>query len=168
MIKEAVTAVSFGARAKGIGWAAQDGGWTNPALVNIIKNGVQRAAFLNSAVIRQFIREQGMLDNFLAAVLKTAAPMLYFGPLITRNVIPSKSRAVAYLYQHAEAQIMQSAIDVLVQYGVKPIALIHDAFVVRHKLSASQRDEIHQSLRSSTQNKFWVIKSTQLKGYRYQ
>jgi len=168
LIKEAVTAVSFGARAKGIGWAAQDGGWTNPALVNIIKNGVQRAAFLNSAVIRQFIREQGMLDNFLAAVLKTEAPMLYFGPLITRNVMPSKSRAVAYLYQHAEAQIMQSAIGVLVQHGVKPIALIHDAFVVRHKLSASQRDEIHQALRSSTQNKFWVIKSTQLEGYRYQ
>lgn len=167
LIKEAVTAISFGARAKGVGWAAQDGGWTNPALVGIIRNGVQRAAFLNSAVIRQFIREQGMLDNFLAAVLKTEAPMLYFGPLITRNVLPSKSRAVAYLYQHAEAQIMKTAIDVLVLHCIKPIALIHDAFIVRHKLSASQRDEIHQALRSSTQNKFWTLKQAKLEGYKY-
>ena len=48
LIKEAVTAISFGARAKGVGWCSQSGSWTNPALVDIIKNGVQRAAFLNS------------------------------------------------------------------------------------------------------------------------
>jgi hypothetical protein len=35
-------------------------------------------------------------------------------------------------------------------------------------LSVNQRDEIHQALRSSTQNKFWFIKQTELEGYRYQ
>ena len=63
---------------------------------------------------------------------------------------------------------MNIAIDVLAQQGIKPIALIHDAFIVRNKLSASRRDEIHQALRSSTQNKFWFIKQTELEGYRYQ
>ena len=75
---------------------------------------------------------------------------------------------MAYLYQHAEAQFMRVAIDVLKKHGIKPIALIHDAFIVRRKLSLSQRDEIHDALRSTTENKFWTIKSTQLKGYRYQ
>jgi hypothetical protein len=75
---------------------------------------------------------------------------------------------VAFLYQHAEAQLMKIAIDVLGQQGIKPIALIHDAFIVRNKLSVNQRDEIHQALRSSTQNKFWFIKQTELEGYRYQ
>jgi hypothetical protein len=168
LIKEAVTAISFGARAKGVGWCSQSGSWTNPALVDIIKNGVQRAAFLNSPEIQQFIREQGMFDNYLADGMKQELPMLYYGPLITRNVMPSKSKAVAFLYQHAEAQLMQTAIDVLSQQGIKPIALIHDAFIVRNKLSARRRDEIHQALRSSTQNNFWFIKQTELEGYRYQ
>jgi hypothetical protein len=135
--------------------------------VDIIRNGVQRAAFLNSPEIQQFVKEQGMLDNYLAQGMKEELPMLYFGPLITRNVMPSKSKAVAYLYQHAEAQVMQTAIDVLAKHGIKPIALIHDAFIVRNKLSVNQRDEIHQALRSSTQNKFWFIKQTKLEGYKY-
>jgi uncharacterized protein YcgL (UPF0745 family) len=168
LIKEAVTAISFGARAKGVGWCSQSGSWTNPALVDIIKNGVQRAAFLNSPEIQQFIREQGMFDNYLADGMKQELPILYYGPLITRNIKPSKSKAVAYLYQHAEAQLMRVAFDVLEKHGIKPIALIHDAFIVRRKLSSSQRDEIHDALRSTTENKFWTIKSTQLSGYRYQ
>jgi hypothetical protein len=167
LIKEAVTAISFGARSKGVGWCTQDGGWTNPALVNIIKNGVQRAAFLNSSEIQQFVKEQGMLDTYIAEGMESELPMLYYGSLITRNVKPSKSKAVAFLYQHAEAQLMQIAIDVLEQDGIKPIALIHDAFIVRNKLSISQRDEIHHALRSSTQNKFWSIKQTKLEGYIY-
>ncbi|PUE36793.1 hypothetical protein [Limnohabitans sp. Hippo4] len=168
LIKEALTAISFGARAKGVGWTANDGGWTNPALVKIIKNGVQRAAFLNSPVIQQFLKEQSILDNYIAENMRNQAPMLYYGPLITRNIKPSKSKAVAFLYQHAEAQLMQIAIDRLSQQGIKPIALIHDAFIVRNKLSLSQRDEIHQCLRSSTENKFWFVKQTELEGYRYQ
>ena len=167
LIKEAVTAISFGARAKGVGWCSQDGSWTNPALVEIIKNSVQRAAFLNSHEIQQFMREQGMFDNYLADGMKQELPMLYYGPLITRNVMPSKGKAVAYLYQHAEAQLMQTAIDVLSRRGITPIALIHDAFILRKKLNVSQLDEIHHALRSSTQNKFWSIKPTELKSFRY-
>jgi hypothetical protein len=168
LIKEAVIAISFGARAKGVGWCSQDGSWTNPALVDIIRNGVQRAAFLNSHEIKQFMREQVMFDNYLADGMKQELPMLYYGPLITRNVMPSKSKAVAFLYQHAEAQLMKIAMDVLAQQEIKPIAMIHDAFIVRNKLSSSRRDEIHQALRTSTQNKFWFIKPTKLERYRYQ
>jgi len=168
LIKEAVTAISFGARAKGVGWCSQGGSWTNPALVDIIRNGVQRAAFLNSHEIQQFMREQGMFDNYLADGMKQELPMLYYGPLITRNVMPSKGKAVAYLYQHAESQVMKTAIDVLAQHGIKPIAQIHDAFITRNKLSMNQRDEIRHAMRSSTQNNFWSIKQTKLEGYRYQ
>jgi hypothetical protein len=167
-IKDAITAISFGARAKAVGWLPEKGKWINPALREIIKNPAQRAAFLNAAVIQQFVKEQSMLDNYLAQGMKEELPMLYYGPLITRNVMPSKSKAVAYLYQHSEAQVMKTAIDVLALHGIKPIALIHDAFITRNKLSMYQRDEIHHALRTSTQNKFWSIKPTKLEGYRYQ
>ena len=167
LIKEAVTAISFGARAKGAGWRSQDGDWTNPALVDIIKNGVQRHALLNSVLIQNFIKEQGLLDNYLANGMKEELPMLYFGPLITRNLKPSKSKAVAFLYQHAEVQVMQTAVDVLARYNIKPVALIHDAFVVRNKLSVDMREEIRYAIQSSTGNKFWSLKPTQLDGFRY-
>jgi len=167
MIKQAVTAISFGARAKGVGWRSLDGDWTNPALVDIIKNGVQRHAFLSSVLVQNFIKEQSLLDNYLAIGMKEELPMLYFGPLITRNVKPSKSKAVAYLYQHAEVQVMQTAIEVLARYSIKPIALIHDAFVVRNKLSVDLRDEIRLAIQSNTGNKFWSLKPTQLDGFRY-
>lgn len=167
LIKEAVTAISFGARAKGAGWRSQDGDWTNPALVDIIKNGVQRHAFLNSVLIQSFIKEQGLLDSYLANGMKDELPMLYFGPLITRNLKPSKSKAVAFLYQHAEVQVMQTATDVLARHNIKPIAHIHDAFVVRNKLSVDIRDEIRFAIQSSTGNKFWSLKPTQLDGFWY-
>jgi len=167
-IKDAITAISFGARAKAVGWLPEAGKWINPAIREIIKNPKQRAAFLNAEIIQQFVKEQGMLDDYLADGMKQELPMLYYGPLITRNIKPSKSKAVAFLYQHAEAQLMRVAIDVLEKHGIKPIALIHDAFIVRHKLSSSQRDEIHEALRSTTENKFWTIKQTKLDGYRYQ
>ena len=168
LIKDALTAISFGARAKAVGWLPEGGKWINPSIRGIIKNLSQRVAFLNAEIVQQFVKEQGILDDYLANGMKQELPMLYYGPLITRNIKPSKSKAVAYLYQHAEAQLMRVAIDVLKKHGIKPIALIHDAFIVRRKLSLSQRDEIHDALRSTTENKFWTIKSTQLKGYRYQ
>jgi hypothetical protein len=113
------------------------------------------------------MREQGMLDNYLADGMKQELPMLYYGPLITRNVMPSKGKAVAYLYQHAEAQIMKTAIDVLAQHGIKPIAQIHDAFVVRHKLSIDLRSEIMEEMKDQTSNVHWKLKSSELKKYIY-
>ena len=70
-------------------------------------------------------------------------------------------------YQHAEVQVMQTAIEVLARYNIKPVALIHDAIVVRNKLSVDLREEIRCAIQSSTGNKFWSLKPTQLDGFRY-
>jgi hypothetical protein len=94
LIKEAVTAISFGARANVNGWRTQDGDWTNPALVNVLKNTAQRNAFLNSYTIQQFIKEQALLDTYL---LSCSLNCRVYGPVITRNV--AQSKAVAYMYQ---------------------------------------------------------------------
>ncbi len=165
LIKEAVTAISFGARANVNGWRTQDGDWTNPALVNVLKNTAQRTAFLNSCTIQQFIKEQALLDTYLANGLKSELPEVYYGPLITRNVKPSKSKAVAYMYQKSETHVMDVAYRVLDKHGIKPIARIHDAFVVRNKLSIDLRDEIMHEMRDSTHNSHWSLKPTRLAGF---
>jgi hypothetical protein len=165
LIKEALTAISFGARANVNGWRTQDSAWKNPALVNVLKNTAQRNAFLNSHTIQQFIKEQVLLDTYLANGLKSELPEVYYGPLITRNIKPSKSKAVAYMYQKSETNVMDVAYRVLDKHGIKPIARVHDAFVVRNKLPIDLRSEIMLEMRDSTHNSHWKIKQNKLEGF---
>lgn len=167
LIKDALTAISFGARANVSGWREQNGDWANTALVDILKNQSQRTAFLAHDLIQSFIQEQSLLDTYLANGLKEDSPEIYFGPLITRNVKPSKSKAVAYLYQKSETMIMSAAYAVLAKNDIKPIARIHDAFVVRHKLSIDLRIEIIEEMKVYVNNKHWAIKASKLESFKW-
>ena len=167
LIKQAVTAISFGARANVNGWIEKNGDWSNTALGEIFKNPTQRAAFLAHEVIQSFIKEQSLLDTYLADGMKAVLPEVYFGPLITRNVKPSKSKAVAYMYQKSETQIMSIAYAVLKKNGIKPIARIHDAFIVRHKLTIDLRSEVIEEMKGQTRNNHWKIVPTRLVGYQF-
>jgi hypothetical protein len=167
LIKEAVTAISFGARANVNGWREKNGSWSNTALVEILKNPQQRSAFLASDLINSFIKEQSLLDTYLAKAMEEELPEVYFGPLITRNIKPSKSKAVAYMYQKSETLIMNVAYAVLEKNSIKPIARIHDAFVVRHKLSGDVQSEIIEEMKDQTSNKNWRLKSQFLNGFAF-
>jgi hypothetical protein len=166
MIKEAITAISFGARANVNGWREASGAWINTALGEILKNSSQRNAFLNSATVKAFIKEQALLDTYIADGLKTEMPDVYFGPLITRNIKPSKSKAVAYAYQKSETRVMNVAYEVLAKHRIKPIARIHDAFVVRHKLSIDLRSEIIEEMKDQMFNDHWKIIPKHLDRYQ--
>jgi hypothetical protein len=167
LIKEAVTAISFGARANVNGWREQNGNWNNTALVEIIKNPAQRGAFLAHDLIQSFIKEQSLLDTYLANGMKAELPDVYYGPLITRNVKPSKAKAVAFMYQKSETLIMSLAYAVLAKHGIKPIARIHDAFIVRRKLSINLRSEIIEEMKDQTSNKHWAIKASKLESFKW-
>ncbi len=165
LIKEAVTAIGFGARAQSNGWRVKNGEWMNPSLVNIIKNPIERTKFLTCPVIDQFIREQVALDKYLEQGMKEDMHEIYYGPLITSNVKPSRSKAVAYLYQHQETQAMDVARGVLAKYGITPIANIHDAFIVKHKLSFNVLHEIILEMRAQMKNDYFSMKGSRLEGF---
>jgi hypothetical protein len=167
LIKEAITAISFGARSNVNGWRETNGVWINSALGDILKNSSQRTAFLNNATVQAFIKEQALLDTYIADGLKTEMPDVYFGPLITRNIKPSKSKAVAFAYQKSETRVMNVAYEVLAKHRIKPIARIHDAFVVRHKLSIDLRSEIIEEMKDQTLNNHWKIIPKHLDRYNF-
>jgi hypothetical protein len=167
LIKQAVTAISFGARANVDGWRDQNGQWTNTALVDIFKNPTQRREFLRNGTIQSFIKEQSMLDTYLAKGMKEELPEVYFGPLITRNIKPSMSKAVAFLYQQSETRVMNVALEVLSKQGIKPIARIHDAFIVRKKIKVDLKSEIILEMRDQSQNYYWAIKETKLDRFNF-
>ena len=166
LIKQAVTAIGFGARANNNGWREANGEWVNPSLVTIIKNPDERERFLSCPIVQQFIREQAQLDKYLADGMKEEMPDVYFSPLVTPKLNPSKSRAVAYLYQHSETLAMNVARRVLAKYGISPIANIHDAFIVRYKLSVDVQHEIIGEMQAQMQNPYFSIKGSRLEGFR--
>jgi hypothetical protein len=167
LIKEAITAISFGARATVNGWREASGAWVNTALGEIFKNSSQRNAFLNSGAVQAFIKEQALLDSYIADGLKEEMPDVYFGPLITRNIRPSKSKAVAFAYQKSETRVMNVAYAVLAKHRIQPIARIHDAFIVRHKLPIDLRSEIIEEMKDQMFNNHWKIIPKHLDRYQF-
>lgn len=165
LIKQAVTAIGFGARGQSNGWRASNGEWTNPSLVKILTHQQERDRFLASPIIAQLIEEQQALDIYLEQGMKIDLPEIYHGPLVTANVKPSRSKAVAYLYQHQETMAMDVARTVLTKYGFKPIANIHDAFIVKRKLSVDVHQEIIYDIQTETKNPYFSIKSSRLEGF---
>jgi hypothetical protein len=165
LIKESITAISFGARANAKGWRTANGRWSNPALAGILTNAQEREAFLQSPTIQAFIKEQSLLDEYLADGLRAEMPDLYYSDLLSSGKRPSKSKAVAYMYQHSETKVMNVARTTLAKYGIKTIANIHDAFVVRKKLPSYVRDQVLYEMQAQTSNEYWRFKAEELEGF---
>ena len=166
LLKQAFTAISFGARQNTTGWQNESGGWTNPALVDIIKNGADRERFLADPTVQAYIKEQSILDTHLYELVKVdRRDLLSKSFLQTPSGRPSKSKILAYLYQHDETEVMDIVCEVAAQYGREPIARVHDAIFFKRKLSVDLRHEIEMTMQDRTANPYWRLSHKQLERY---
>ena len=166
MLKRAFTAISFGARHNAQGWQNEAGEWTNPALTEIIKNADDRARFLADATVRAFIAEQGVLDAFLYQQVKVQRPdLLRNSHLQTPSGRPSRSKILAYLYQHDETEVMDVVRATALAHGRTPIANVHDAIFFQRKLSVDLRVEMQTRMCLHTHNPYWHLAHQELQGY---
>jgi hypothetical protein len=166
LIKQALTAISFGAKVGGKGWSDGAGTWRNPALVEILQNSSERARFLSDPSVSAFIAEQKRLDDFLVATVKREAPQLLELPeLRSLSGRINKAKVVSYLYQHAETAAMDCALAVSARYGHEPIARVHDAIFFRNRLGAELKSEIQFVMQESTANPYWHLIPKQIKRY---
>ena len=166
LLKRAFTAISFGARQTTTGWQNDAGGWTNPALVDIIKNSADRARFLADPTVQAFIHEQALLDAHLFDLVKVQHRDLLSKPFLqTPSGRPSKSKILAYLYQHDETEVMDIVCAVAAQHGREPIARVHDAIFFQRKLSVGLRHEMELSMQERTDNPYWRLSHQQLERY---
>jgi len=166
LIKQALTAISFGAKSKGCGWTDSSGGWKNPALVDILKNQSERDRFLADPTVKAFIEEQRALDNFIFGLVKdNSAELLALDCLTTAGGRVSKPKVLAYLYQHAETNAMDLICSVAAQHGHAPIARVHDAVFFRSRLGPDLKQELEFKLQDATHNKYWHLSPKQLKRY---
>ena len=166
LLKQAFTAISFGARQNTTGWQNESGGWTNPALVDIIKNGTDRERFLADPTVQAYINEQSILDTHLYELVKVdRRDLLSKSFLQTPSGRPSKSKILAYLYQHDETEVMDIVCEVAAQHGREPIARVHDAIFFKRKLSVDLRHEIEMTMQDRTANPYWRLSHKQLERY---
>lgn len=166
LIKQALTAISFGARNRTHGWRVNGGDWQNPALVDIIKNESDRKKFLAYSLIRDFIQEQNVLDNYLYQDVKTnSAELLKKSALQTRSGKGSKAKVIAFLYQHSERDVMDLVAELAAQSNRKVLARVHDAIFLRHRLGLDLTCEIERAMREKTGNPFWHLTAKQIERY---
>lgn len=166
LIKQAITAIGFGARLSKNGWFGSDGRIHNPALVDILKNADERDRFFNCPSIRGFISEQKILDDFIYGLVKSHNPeLLKLSNVQTHSGRPSKAKVLAYLYQHGETQVMDIAKQVAKDKGHEILAHIHDAFVIRKKLGVDLKCEIELKMREKTGNPYWRMSAEELKRF---
>jgi hypothetical protein len=166
LLKQAFTAISFGARASSKGWLSENGDWTNPALVNILRNADERKRFLADPTVLAFIKEQSILDSHIIDIVKDQRKdLLKLKYLQTPSGRPSKAKILAYLYQHDETELMDVVRTIAAGFDRKPIANVHDAIFFRKKLTLDMRQEIEFQMQSHSNNPYWRLTPKALSRY---
>jgi len=166
LLKQAFTALSFGARKTAKVWVDQNGEWARPAMVEIFRVKEERDRFLNDVSVVGFIKEQAVLDDYLFNGIKQQRPDLLKLPyLLTQSGSASKSKCVAFLYQHEETAVMEVVRAALAAHGKTVLASIHDAIITKEKLGVELLSEIEQLMRAQTGNRYWRLGAKQLKRY---
>jgi hypothetical protein len=166
LLKQAFTAISFGAKHNSRGWPNDQGGWTNSAIADIIQNSEERERFLSDATVVKFTTEQHALDNFIFFLVKLRRKdLLKKSILQTPSGLPSKSKILAYLYQHDETEIMDVVRATAAERDHVPIANIHDAIFFKRRLGVDLKHEIELRMQEHSANPYWRLKAKEIKRY---
>ena len=166
LIKRAVTAISFGARSGTHGWSTNGVDWKNPSLVEIFKNKEERFRFMNNIFIKKFLFEQNTLDKFLFNYCKQEkCSFLNLEEVRTQCGSLSRSKVIAYLYQHSETEVMDVAAKEIEARGRKVIARVHDAIFVDKRLGVDNKNEVEEAMKSATSNEYWHLAGKEIEPY---
>ena len=167
LLKKAFTALSFGARKTGNSWQNENGEWIPSALADIFRIKEERELFIADPIVNGFIKEQKVLDKYFFEGVKAISPDLLTLPhLKTKKGRVSQPKVIAYLYQHQETSVMDIVRDSLPATHQPPLANIHDAIILKRRLSLDDRDAIQQRMRTRTRNPYWLLGQTELKRWQ--
>ena len=135
-------------------------------MVDILRNAKDRERFLADVTVQAYIEEQGILDAHLYERVKAERrELLSKSYLQTASGRPSRSKVLAYLYQHDETEIMNVVCAVAAKYEREPIARVHDAIFFERKLSLDIRHEMELCMREHSNNPYWRLSHEQLHRY---
>jgi hypothetical protein len=152
-LKEALTALSFGAKLADATWKSANGKDGQSSLARIFPNSYidERKCFLGASEVVAFKRQQAKLDAFIVNKFISQYPFLSTMPeLQTKTGRRSNSKVLAWLYQHAETIFMDIVRRELKKLNVGIRANIHDAIVIDRKLTLVEKSLIESVVRHRT------------------
>lgn len=130
IIKQALTAVGFGAQATNAVYVDKTGEWHKTSLRDIIKSASHLERFLKDPWVAEFLNEQKFMSNDIFSHYKEL-PEIANQPLLkTEKGTLSKNKTIAWLYQHNERQVIDRLKEVSKERGV--LLMCHDAFYTEH------------------------------------
>ena len=117
-------------------------------------------------MIRKFIQEQNQLDGFIFDLFKRDASDFLKQPYLqTPGGRVSKSKVLAFCYQHTETQVMDMVRQLALKHDRTPLASIHDAVFFRQRLGTEIKCEIEAEMRDQTANPYWSLGAKELQRY---
>jgi hypothetical protein len=163
-IKQAITALGFGARIHSEGWALSNGEWVNSSIADIFKNAHELERFRECPLVHDFVCEQKQLDDCIFHRAVHDQPVCFGdADVYTQSGRFSKAKVIAYMYQTYETTLMNYLELLIKGSGKQIIARIHDAIVIKPNLTESESQVIHHMTRKHVHNPYFTLSQRYLK-----
>ena len=146
IIKEALTALGFGARPSSTGYVSQ-GRYQAPALNTIIKSQQKCDRFLNDSWVKEFVEEQKTMRDSIINNGRAQGQDNHWKTIPdlcdkAGRIMPNS--VLAYLYQHDEREIIEFIKREFEPYEV--LLLIHDCVYTRKRVGTETMVAVKQAL----------------------
>lgn len=165
-IKDALTALNFGARLSEYSYIDKRGQIKQPSLKKILTDANELMRFNNCRYVMDFKAEQNRLNQFIIQRALAAEPDLRTKSILqTQQGNLSRNKLLSYLYQHCETDVMNQVKQLADQYRLPILAHIHDAIIFKAQLVPGVKVAMENAMQTVTHNPFWALGETELKGY---
>lgn len=161
LVKEAMTAIGFGARIGGKAWR-EDNQWVVPAINEIIKNPEDRKRFMNDSWVKEFVKEQQIMTKYIVDKYLDMPDFIKkienIKDIKNNNGKFRKTQVMSYLFQHSETMLMEQ-----VKNSTEYLVSIHDAIITRTPIHNQQLLDIKSTLKDCFE--YFTISHEFVKGW---
>jgi uncharacterized protein Usg len=167
VVKQALTAISFGARKYKHGWVDQSGKSFNPAIVKIIADQTARSNFYACTEAAEYMLENKLMDEIITEYAKQKWVELKDDTeLQTASGRISNSKLMSLLYQRSESIVMDIVRAEVHGCYKQILANVHDAIYINEKLHSADKKRIELVMRRETGLQFWHLDEEKIEGYK--
>lgn len=163
-IKEAMTALGFGAKLSMGTWRSDTGEENQSSLFEVFdKDKVILKRFIDCYLVKKFNAEQQALNKFIVA--KFSGDAVWQAEMAAeqqRKKVKQFSAAqkIVWLYQHAETIMMDMVRAEVKKSGNTVLANVHDAVVVQNQIPAKLLDKIERKVQQRTGVTYFAMGET--------
>ena len=169
VIKEAMTAIGFGAKLT-VGSYKSNGDTKHSSLYEVFNEDMTLLRrFVDCTIVGQYNDEQAILNKYIVNKFSTDATWLAdmeASRIRRKRKAYKHNQKISWLFQHAETVMMYIVRKKLQKLGKTVLANVHDAIVVRQRLTASELLAIEKLVRRITKVQYFALGETPYKRHQ--